>query len=127
VNVDMEIVPAGSRVIEQNHLRELSGTLESEKEICSSICMKAFVKHQIKVSKSIASRITPTSIIYHAPFEALPLKYGNDSTCSICTDDYQHSSYVLILPCQHHAHADCLLIWLYKNDTCHICRATVRS
>ncbi|KAG2182468.1 hypothetical protein INT43_007398 [Umbelopsis isabellina] len=42
--------------------------------------------------------------------------------CSVCKEDFGVAEQVLILPCQHFFHQDCIKQWLQVNGTCPICR-----
>lgn len=46
-------------------------------------------------------------------------------TCGICLDDYRHHDRVMILPCRHHGHIDCLMGWLNGHRTCPMCRSAI--
>ena len=46
-------------------------------------------------------------------------------TCGICLEDYRHHDRVLILPCRHHGHIDCLMGWLNGHRSCPTCRSSV--
>ena len=46
-------------------------------------------------------------------------------TCGICLEDYRNHDRVLILPCRHHGHIDCLMGWLNGHRSCPTCRSSV--
>ena len=46
-------------------------------------------------------------------------------TCGICLEDYRQHDRVLILPCRHHGHIDCLMGWLNGHRSCPTCRSSV--
>jgi len=46
-------------------------------------------------------------------------------TCGICLEDYRMHDRVLILPCRHHGHIDCLMGWLNGHRSCPTCRSSV--
>src|SRR3989338_3786454 len=45
--------------------------------------------------------------------------------CSICLAEYDASSMVILLPCQHLYHAQCIQTWLKLRKTCPTCREVV--
>lgn len=55
----------------------------------------------------------------------MPLGGVPSMTCGICLDDYRHHDRVMILPCRHHGHIDCLMPWLNGHRSCPTCRASV--
>lgn len=54
-----------------------------------------------------------------------PTKAQLKSPCTICLTDFQSTSVVSKLPCQHAFHQDCLTPWLEKSDSCPVCREPV--
>ena len=60
------------------------------------------------------------------PAEPVPLTeicctYGC-SSCPICLEEYAPPVFVMVLPCGHTAHADCIIPWLKQHKTCAVCR-----
>ncbi|TYJ57522.1 hypothetical protein B9479_001840 [Cryptococcus floricola] len=47
-----------------------------------------------------------------------------DEYCSVCHDDYEHTTEISITPCKHMYHKSCLATWLDnpKTSTCPMCR-----
>ena len=45
--------------------------------------------------------------------------------CCICMDEYQNTTPLRILPCNHHFCKDCCDKWLKINNTCPICRTPI--
>jgi hypothetical protein len=54
-----------------------------------------------------------------------PTKAQLKNACTICLTDFQSTSVVSKLPCQHAFHQDCLTPWLEKSDSCPVCREPV--
>lgn len=54
---------------------------------------------------------------------------GSDSKaeCTICIDDLQLGDEVLVLPCKHWFHGECVVLWLKEHNTCPICRSSVEN
>ncbi|KAH8556265.1 hypothetical protein BGW37DRAFT_471736 [Umbelopsis sp. PMI_123] len=46
----------------------------------------------------------------------------DNQDCSVCKEEFSVSEDVLILPCEHFFHRDCIKQWLLVNGTCPICR-----
>jgi hypothetical protein len=46
-------------------------------------------------------------------------------TCGICLEDYRVHERVMVLPCRHHGHIDCLMGWLNGHRSCPTCRSSV--
>ena len=47
--------------------------------------------------------------------------------CSVCMDGYVDNDKVLILPCLHKFHKQCILPWLRRTGLCSVCRNPVNS
>ncbi len=45
-------------------------------------------------------------------------KYNNQLECSICLNDFENNENILILPCIHIFHENCLKEWFKKRSTC---------
>jgi hypothetical protein len=49
-----------------------------------------------------------------------------NKTCTICLDDYEESSKVKVLPCEHGFHTECITKWLTnENYKCPVCRKEI--
>ncbi|KAK3605279.1 hypothetical protein CHS0354_001396 [Potamilus streckersoni] len=49
-----------------------------------------------------------------------------EKQCSICLTEFKSGEKILLLPCEHEFHADCIPKWLKRNATCPICRHEVK-
>jgi len=47
--------------------------------------------------------------------------------CTICIDDLSKGDEVLVLPCKHWFHNDCVIYWLRQHNTCPICRTPIEA
>ena len=61
-----------------------------------------------------------------------PTFYNNkkkDDTCSICVDDFKKNNKIIILPCLHKFHVDCLKAWFKgkKQKLCPNCKFEVKN
>ncbi|KAI0136002.1 hypothetical protein F4776DRAFT_114927 [Hypoxylon sp. NC0597] len=45
--------------------------------------------------------------------------------CTICIDDMKIGDEVVVLPCKHWFHEQCVVLWLKQHNTCPICRAPI--
>ncbi|KAI5866652.1 hypothetical protein GGS23DRAFT_281224 [Durotheca rogersii] len=45
--------------------------------------------------------------------------------CTICIDDMAVGDEVVVLPCRHWFHEECVVLWLKQHNTCPICRAPI--
>lgn len=50
-----------------------------------------------------------------------------DEDCPICLDGYNSQSQIILLPCLHPFHDNCIKEWLSKNVTCPICRKDINK
>lgn len=47
--------------------------------------------------------------------------------CTICIDELTLGDEVLVLPCKHWFHEECVVLWLKEHNTCPICRAPIEG
>ncbi|XP_048583731.1 E3 ubiquitin-protein ligase RNF115 [Nematostella vectensis] len=45
--------------------------------------------------------------------------------CAVCQEQLKLHEEVLMLPCNHHYHKDCIIPWLKMHDSCPICRLSL--
>jgi hypothetical protein len=52
--------------------------------------------------------------------------FTNDPSCSICLEDYNPSEKLILLPCKHAFHPDCIKPWLCeRSGCCPLCKKVV--
>ena len=42
--------------------------------------------------------------------------------CAICLDDFEGGQEVMVTPCNHLFHEDCIMPWVTSNGQCPVCR-----
>ncbi|XAO25661.1 hypothetical protein I312_104489 [Cryptococcus bacillisporus CA1280] len=47
--------------------------------------------------------------------------------CPVCKDDFEIGNEVMLIPCGHIYHPDCLIPWLRQSGTCPVCRFSLVS
>jgi hypothetical protein len=47
--------------------------------------------------------------------------------CTICIDEIKKGDEVLVLPCKHWYHGQCVTLWLKEHNTCPICRMPIEN
>ena len=57
-------------------------------------------------------------------------KYSNalglsTDNCVICMEDFEMDLEIVVLPCKHGFHTDCIASWLKKSELCPLCKAEV--
>eukprot|EP01091_Cochliopodium_minus_P018377 TRINITY_DN7439_c0_g1_i1.p1 TRINITY_DN7439_c0_g1~~TRINITY_DN7439_c0_g1_i1.p1 ORF type:complete len:200 (+),score=31.81 TRINITY_DN7439_c0_g1_i1:41-640(+) len=45
-----------------------------------------------------------------------------ETSCTICMDDFVSRDKVVVLPCSHNFHRDCVVKWFHSSKLCPICR-----
>ena len=53
------------------------------------------------------------------PLESVPSEFRE---CSICQENLDRNSRILMLPCTHVFHRDCIVHWLRVHNNCPVCR-----
>ncbi|CAH8328932.1 unnamed protein product [Eruca vesicaria subsp. sativa] len=52
---------------------------------------------------------------------------GTNESCVICRLDYENDDDLILLPCKHSYHSECINNWLKINKTCPVCSAEVST
>jgi E3 ubiquitin-protein ligase RNF115/126 len=47
--------------------------------------------------------------------------------CTICIDELKKGEEVLVLPCKHWYHGECVTLWLREHNTCPMCRKPIEE
>lgn len=47
--------------------------------------------------------------------------------CRICMCEFEHNERIVIMPCAHLFHKDCIRDWFKKKNNCPICQNEVRE
>ncbi|CAL0305389.1 unnamed protein product [Lupinus luteus] len=54
-------------------------------------------------------------------------KVMNPKSCSICLEELSGKDEVLVMPCNHMYHQECITNWLQRCDTCPLCRYSMNK
>jgi hypothetical protein len=57
--------------------------------------------------------------------EQFPLKLYKDEWCIICAEPFDAERRIIMTPCRHNYHYECLSPWLNLQRTCPLCRDDV--
>ncbi|KAK3012651.1 hypothetical protein RJ639_009196 [Escallonia herrerae] len=49
----------------------------------------------------------------------------DDKRCAICLDDFEPRQLVVLTPCSHMFHEDCIVPWVKSNGKCPVCRSAI--
>ncbi|XP_062104620.1 uncharacterized protein LOC133815849 [Humulus lupulus] len=54
---------------------------------------------------------------------------GNEDTksCTVCLEDFRVGQQVMLTPCDHMFHEDCIVPWVERSDHCPVCRSTLSA
>jgi E3 ubiquitin-protein ligase BIG BROTHER-like protein len=52
---------------------------------------------------------------------------GTNESCVICRLDYEDDEDLILLPCKHSYHSECINNWLKINKVCPVCSAEVST
>ena len=71
----------------------------------------------------------PTDRKFIDTLKPVPYTEGScvESTCFVCFDEFQEGKDVIILPCRHGFHKECIEPWLQMHSECPCCRAKLPS
>jgi hypothetical protein len=47
---------------------------------------------------------------------------ADKKNCVICLNDFEKGQKILIIPCTHFFHSDCIKSWFQSKNTCPICK-----
>ncbi|KAL2267486.1 hypothetical protein VTJ83DRAFT_4763 [Remersonia thermophila] len=47
--------------------------------------------------------------------------------CTICIDELKRGQEVMVLPCKHWYHEECVVLWLREHNTCPMCRKPIEE
>lgn len=54
--------------------------------------------------------------------------FFENNTCCVCLEEYVEGDKLIVLPCKHAFHSDCIIPWLTERQgTCPLCKAFVRE
>ncbi|XP_071701588.1 E3 ubiquitin ligase BIG BROTHER-related-like [Rutidosis leptorrhynchoides] len=76
------------------------------------------------------SRGLPTDIIASlrsVTYKARNIQNGSSETCVICRLDYEDGDNLILLPCKHSYHSECITNWLQINKVCPVCSTEVST
>ena len=54
----------------------------------------------------------------------IPFDPRNPLICTICLDNITNQLELVMLPCTHVFHSNCISVWFEKQDFCCVCKAT---
>ena len=48
--------------------------------------------------------------------------FGVENSCAVCKDEFEIGQELILMPCKHYFHIDCLIPWLNERNSCPVCR-----
>ena len=51
----------------------------------------------------------------------------DDDPCSICLEEFVVPNRIIVLPCEHKFHSDCIKSWISQDSSCPICRQRIST
>lgn len=86
-----------------------------------SISLSTGAASPLEASPLTETTTAPTTSLSPAPDINEPF---HDVTCTICLEDYIEGEQLVVLPCKHAFHSDCIVPWLTeRSPTCPLCKA----
>mmetsp|Transcript_22453 Transcript_22453/g.48471 ORF Transcript_22453/g.48471 Transcript_22453/m.48471 type:complete len:118 (-) Transcript_22453:275-628(-) len=79
---------------------------------------------QERMGGDVSRGLTPAEMIKLAvrPFDA---SADQDKNCCICCCEFGEQDTLMLLPCGHEFHHECIHTWLRSNRSCPICKQSV--
>ncbi|KAF4381549.1 RING-H2 finger protein ATL52 isoform X2 [Cannabis sativa] len=74
----------------------------------------------------VSRRLTNKVNLYYRDTPVNPKDIDTDEDgkrCAICLDDFERGQEVMLTPCKHMFHEDCIVPWAKSNGQCPVCRA----
>ncbi|XP_062105814.1 uncharacterized protein LOC133817337 [Humulus lupulus] len=74
----------------------------------------------------VSKRLTTKVNLYYRDTPVNPKDLESDEDgkrCAICLDDFERGQEVMLTPCKHMFHEDCIVPWAKSNGQCPVCRA----
>jgi len=116
-------VCAGDTIISINSIHNNPKRMLQEIRTATTLSITIFpTRAMVTASEKLHQR----DVLSRSVVEALPRVPAGDceaTECSICLDEFDTSSLVVQLPCQHVFHPDCVSTWLTEHvRTCPLCK-----
>ncbi|XP_062021092.1 uncharacterized protein LOC133737574 [Rosa rugosa] len=69
-------------------------------------------------------RISPTVNLYYrgTPVQDSGIGRNEGKRCTICLEDFEPKEEVMLTPCNHMFHEECIVPWVKSNGRCPVCR-----
>ena len=94
-----------------------SSTVSIDDEI-----MQIEMQHSFQDQEEISNPISETVMKTFPIMKIDDSKLDRVEACHICLEKYNLDNYIVIMPCNHFYHEQCLKEWLKKHNTCPICK-----
>ena len=50
------------------------------------------------------------------------ISFGVENSCAVCKEEFEIKQELMLMPCKHYFHINCLLPWLNERNSCPVCR-----
>ncbi|KAF5458588.1 hypothetical protein F2P56_022609 [Juglans regia] len=135
-NMRREANPRPRQIIQNNGLSRLTGqqnrpvpTLADDSRLTQDEQNKALKMLKKETYNPTAKAITKRLSFYYKNNakssllnELEKLKDEDAKSCAICLDDFEPRQEVVITPCNHMFHEDCIMPWVKSHGQCPVCR-----
>lgn len=86
------------------------------------------ILHRLFNEASLAGGVPPApEAVIHSLPRVVVGPEDAERDCAVCQDNFEVGSEVLVLPCAHRFHGDCITPWLQMHASCPVCRARVNG
>ncbi|XP_057441540.1 RING-H2 finger protein ATL64-like isoform X2 [Lotus japonicus] len=124
--------PRLRQIIQQPHSRSTLQTstqapqVEENTKPTSLSKLKKVIYNNNTTPKSLARRV---SLYYrdnsNALKERVKEKDEDGKRCAVCLEDFEPKEEVMLTPCNHMFHEDCIMPWLTSKGQCPVCRFVI--
>ena len=73
------------------------------------------------------TRAMEDEVLSHCADVVITKLKGEPESCTVCMEEMKIGDRILILPCIHKFHKDCILTWLRQSGKCSECRTSITA
>ncbi|KAG8641487.1 hypothetical protein MANES_13G152000v8 [Manihot esculenta] len=117
-------------LMEQRYSQGSSST-QADSRLTQDEQMKALKKLKKEIYNPVPKRISSRLCLYYRDEAAKILnerereKEEDGKRCAVCLEDFEPKEMVMVTPCNHMFHEECIVPWVKSHGQCPVCRFTL--